>query len=131
MELKFKNVNHQNFYLINVEKTNRSKDPYRKALFYVLGLINETRNNINSLDNFDEKCIEFDGLNQPWQTGTSMRVTKLAFNLFNGFNGDIGEDKPIDNMSDYTPYNLFDNGLMVYMLEGIKILYEVYVKDIE
>lgn len=124
--MKFLNKKHEAFYTLNIEKTNSFNDPYRKALFYTLGLTEETRNFIERLYNFKERCIEFDGLKDPWQTGTSMRVTRLAFNLFNGFNGDIGEDKPIDDCDKYTPYNLFDTSLMLYMFEGIRLLYPYY-----
>lgn len=119
----FKDKAHQEFYVQNVEKTNSFKDPYRQALFYALGLTNETRNNIDRLYNFKERCIEFDGLHDGWQTGTSIRVTRLAFNLYNGFSGD-GETSSDCNM--YTPYNLFDCCLMVYMLEAVKLLYPNY-----
>lgn len=122
----FKDKEHEEFYTQNIEKTNSVRgDPYRKALFYTLGLTKETRNNIERLYNFKERCIEFDGLKDGWQTGTSMRVTRLAFNLFNGFNGNTG-DETMDNCDRYTPYNLFDNCLMVYMFEAVKLLYPNY-----
>ncbi len=125
----FKDKVHQDFFIQNIEKTNSQKDPYRKALFYALGLTAETRNNIDRLYNFKDRCIEFHGLKDGWQTGTSMRVTRLAFNLFNGFNGDLGEGEPMDDCNKYTPYNLFDNGLMVYMFEAVKLLYPCYVLE--
>ncbi len=124
----FKDKGHEEFYNFNVARTNSAKDPYRKALFYTFGLTGETRRNIDRLYNFKKRCIEFDGLHDGWQTGTSMRVTRLAFNLFNGFNGDTGEDEPIDECHKYTPYELFDNSLMVYMFEAVKLLYPDYWK---
>jgi len=125
--LLFKDKQHEEFYTQNIEKTNSFKDPYRKALFYTLGLTEETRKYVDRLYNFKERCIEFDGLKDGWQTGTSVRVTRLAFNLFNGFNGGCGDVKPIDDCDRYTPYNLFDCCLMVYMLEAVKLLYPSYV----
>ena len=124
----FKDKDHQEFYAQNIEETNSFKDPYRKALFYTLGLTEETRRYIGRLYNYKQRCIEFDGLKDGWQTGTSMRVTRLAFNLFNGFNGDTC-DEAIDDCDRYTPYNLFDNCLMVYMLEAVKLLYPAYVLE--
>lgn len=44
------------------------------------------------------------------------------FNLFNGFSGN-------DDSYSYTPYYLFDNSLMIYMLEAVKLLYPAYAKD--
>ncbi|RCX20918.1 hypothetical protein DFR58_101120 [Anaerobacterium chartisolvens] len=124
-EALFMNDAHREFYIMNIQKTNSFSDPYRKALFYALGLTAETRNNINSLYDFADNAIDFDGLNRPWQTGTSAKVTKLAFNLYNGFCGDLGGE-PIDYPSDYTPYNLFGNELMNWMFEAVKLLYPCY-----
>lgn len=125
----FKDKKHEDFYNFNIEKTNSFKDPYRKALFYLFGLTEETRKNIDSLYDFKERCIEFEGLRKSWQTGTTTRITRLAFNLFNGFSGNTGEEGNNDDCCNYTPYNLFDNSLMVYMLEAVKLLYPTYVKD--
>lgn len=121
----FKDEKHKEFFIQNIEKTCSHKDPYRKALFYTLGLTGETQRNIDRLYNFKDRCIEFDGLKDGWQTGTSIRVTRLAFNLYNGFNGDTGNET-IDDVGMYTAYNLFDCGLMVYMLEAVKLLYQAY-----
>lgn len=38
--MKFKNEQHKNFYMENIQKTNSEHDHYRKALFYTLGLQN-------------------------------------------------------------------------------------------
>lgn len=124
----FKDKEHEDFYNFNIEKTNSYKDPYRQSLFYLFGLTKETRQNIDSLYNFKERCIEFEGLTEPWQTGTTTRVTRLAFNLFNGFSGNTGEEGNNDDCCSYTPYNLFDNSLMIYMLEAVKLLYPTYAK---
>jgi hypothetical protein len=119
----FLDSKHEEFFSECLKKSNREGDSYHRALFYVLGLTAETRRNIDTLYHFKNKCIEFDDLNAAWQTGTSTRVTRLAFNLFNGFTGINEEDA-----YKYTLYNLFDTGLMIYMLEGIKLLYPCYTK---
>jgi len=124
--VKFKDDEHRHFFETQVTKTNTWNDPYRKALFYTLGLTEQTRDHINALYNFKKKCIDFDGLQKPWQTGTSMKVTRLAFNLYNGFAGSEG----IDDSERYTPYNLFDTGLMLYMFEAIILRYPSYA-DLE
>lgn len=127
MNYKFKDSDHKNFYEEWINKTNSSKDPYRKALFYTLGLTEETRNNINSLYNLKRNCVKFEGLNKGWQTGTTLRICRLAFNLYNGFCGTKNEDEEFD-AADYTPYWLFNCGLLNYMLEAVKIRYEEYMR---
>lgn len=123
MEYKFKDEEHKKFFKKLVAETNSDKDPYRKALFYTLGLTEETRNNINSLYDFNGNCIDFDGLHGEWQTGTSMKICRLAFNLYNGSYGQHGDT---ESPEDYTPYGLFDCGLIEYMFEAIRIRYEEY-----
>lgn len=125
----FLDKEHEEFYNSNIEKTKSAEDPYRKALFYTLGLTEETRRNINTLYDYKERIIRFEGLNKGWQTGTSTKVTRLAFNLFNGFAGDTGgEDTKYDG-SDFTPYYLFGNSLMPYMFEAVKLLYSCYASQ--
>ena len=123
MTYKFKDAEHKGFFLEWVQKTDSANDPYRKALFYALGLTEETRRNIDSLYNLKERCIEFDGLHSGFQTGTSIRVCRLAFNLYNGLHG---EQEESESAVDYTPYGLFDCSLINYMLEAVKIRYEEY-----
>ena len=102
----------------NTRKT--VEDPYRKALFYALGLTNETRKNIVNLYDFNEGVIILEGLQRPWQTGTSGRVTRLAFNLFNDYNGEG------DESVNFTPSNIFCDSLMPYLFEAIKLRYPEY-----
>lgn len=124
--MKFKDDEHKYFFETLVTKTNTWNDPYRKALFYTLGLTEQTRDHINTLYDFKKKCIKLDALQKPWQTGTSMKTTRLAFNLYNGFAG----SEEVDSSERYTPYNLFDTGLMPYMFEAIILLYPSYA-DLE
>ncbi len=122
--MNYLNSEHQVFFEKQVIRTNSGDDPYRKAFFYLLGLTTETRKNINDLYDFEENCIEFEGLDKPWQTGTSTKLTRLAINLYNGYFGTEFGGK-------YTPYNLFDCELMCYMFEAIKLLYPHYVKIVD
>lgn len=119
MMFNFMSEEHKDFYFKQIAKTESVNDPYRKALFYTLGLTGETRSNITALYNFEEGSIEFDGIKSAWQTGTTLKVTKLAFNLYNGYAGEVDES---DSPSRYTPYSLFDCELMPYMLEAVKVL---------
>jgi hypothetical protein len=116
----FKDTKHQEFYEENITKTKAEKDPYRKSFFYALGLTNDTRRNIEDLYDFHEGGLIPEGLRQPWQTGTSMRVTRLAFNLFNDYDGEGAES------GDFTPSNIFCDGLMAFFFEAVKLRYPEY-----
>ena len=122
----FKDNKHQEFFEENVRKTNSAGDPYREALFYTLGLTGETRNNIADLYDFEENAIKPEGIKNPWQTGTSSRVTRLAFNLYNGYHGN---DELNDDVGRYTPENIFCDGLMFYFFEAVKLRYPEYYHD--
>ncbi|MBG9795488.1 hypothetical protein ABD76_24735 [Paenibacillus dendritiformis] len=121
----FKDLAHEQFYEGNVIRTHRQHDPYRKALFYLLGLTEDTRRNINDLYNFKEDSIRLEGLNEGWQTGTTSRLTRLAFNLYTGYTGESEEDARY-----YSPYYLFDNGLLPYFFEAVKLRYPSYASDL-
>lgn len=123
----FKDRLHEEFYKTNVSKTNSGSDPYRKALFYTLGLTAETRDHIVALYDYKEKCIDFDGLCKGWQTGTSKKVTRLAFNLYNGCAYDSDEDFQNGKLSQYYVVDeIFCCGLAPYFYEAIKLRYPEY-----
>ena len=121
----FINEAHKNFFLDCIRKTNSANDPYRQALFYMLGLTDDTRRNINKLYNFKERGIIIDGLFDGFQTGTSTKVTRCAFNLYNGFTGDMGAERK-DDPEYYSPYHLYATGLMPYFFEAAKLRYPEY-----
>lgn len=112
---------HREFFFENLAKS-KSNDAYHRAFFYLMGCNPKTRRNINSLFDFDENCICHDGLDNGWQTGGTLRLCRLAFNLWNGYT-----EQGQENMA--TPYELFDCDYASYMLEGIKIRYAEYFGD--
>lgn len=120
----FKDDNHRKFYEDNIRRTQSEMDPYRKAFFYTAGLTSETRREINDIYDYDDECIILNALKQPWQTGTSQKVTRLAYNLYNGYVGTESESKEL-----YTPYMLFESELIIYMLEAVKILNDCYTNN--
>ena len=113
------------FYHSCITKASAAHDVYHKALFYTLGLTDETRRHIETLYDFKNRCIITEGLFDGFQTGTSIKVTRMAFNLFNGFTGDTQASEK-DSPSLYSPYNLYDTGLMAYFFEAVKLRYPEY-----
>ena len=107
MSIKFKNKDHEKFYEQCLGRTG-SLDPYHKAFFYTMGISSETRKHIEDVFNFREDAIRPEGLNKGWQTSGSSCLTRLAFNLWNGWNAD----------GCATPYDLFTTSDATYMLEG-------------
>jgi hypothetical protein len=116
MLIKFYDERHQSFYQDMIEKTSAHGDRYHQALFYVLGLTDATRWNVNSLYDFRENVINLSGLNEPWQTGETKNLTRLAFNLFSGYS-----ESGIDANRLYTPYFLFKTNFIEYCFEAVRI----------
>ncbi len=117
--LKFYDDEHKNFYIERTE--NKDLDCYNKSLIYLLGLTAETRNNLNKLYDEVSKEIKIEGTDEKFHTGTSFAVTKLAFNLFNGYCG--LEDR---QARQYTVENIFCyKEFAEYFYEAIKIRFEM------
>lgn len=112
----FKNEEHKKSYEeFKLRACISEFDKERKSLFYLLALLEETRNNINDLYDFENNWIKHEGLNKGWQTSGSIKVSKLAFNLYNGWKGEDGDD--------YSPLELFSvsDENREYLLESIRI----------
>lgn len=121
-DIKFRSKEHREFYQAMMQKS-KVNDVYHRAFFYVMGISGETRANINQMFDFKSDGIKPEGMHGGWQTSGSIRVCKLAFNLWNGYT-------ETEHKSDYTPYELFCCGYAPYLLEGIKVRYPEYCRDI-
>lgn len=95
--MKFVNDQHEQFYKTH---TNESDENEKKALVYILGIDDDCRSHFNHLYT-DLNCIRPEGLREGWQTGASMRITRLAFNFF------IWQTVEGDDPEKYTPYEIF------------------------
>lgn len=118
MSIKFKNREHEKFYEQCLARTG-GLDPYHKAFFYTMSISNETRKHVEDVFDFQEDIIRPEGLNKGWQTSGSSCLTRLAFNLWNGWNAD----------GCATPHDLFTTSDAGYMLEAIRIRYPEYCRE--
>lgn len=117
--MKFYNEKHQNYF--NEMSQKKKLDVYNKAIIYLLGLTEETRINTADIYNIEKGEINIEGLEKAWQTGTTSIICRLAFNLFNGYNGDV-EESP----RTYTPEAIFcRTELAPYFYEAIKIRFNI------
>ena len=72
---------HEKFYYEKLKEV-RYQDVYHKALVYCLGISNDTRRNIKSIYDFKTGCVKTECLHEGWQTSGSVRIIRLAFNLY-------------------------------------------------
>jgi len=112
MEIKFISDEQKTFY---EEILNRSRkvDVYHRAFFYLIGLTHDTRQHVSSLFDFVGDVIIPEGLDAGWQTGSTTRICRLAFNLWNGYDG--------EGTNGYTPDELFCCEFAEYFCEAIKL----------
>ena len=132
----FKDNKHENAFYYFVDKMQlKHSDPERVALAYLLALNTDCRNHINDLYDFEERGIIIEGLDKAWQTHTSLRTTRLAFNLYNGYcydgqtyKGSDGYEMDLPSEL-YSPVYLFSCDLAAYFLEAIKLRYPEYTEE--
>ena len=89
-----------------------------------MGISAETRSHIRALFDFKEGIIKPEGLSAAWQTGSTRRLCRLAFNLWNGWTEEGNENRS-------TPYWLFDCGFAPYFFEAIRLRYPEYCRSME
>ena len=88
-----------------------------------MGIAEETRKNIHLMFNFKEDCIEPEGMHGGWQTSGTVKVCHLAFNLWNNYT-EKGREKS------FTPEDLFCCEFAPYFMEGIKVRYPEYCREL-
>lgn len=123
----YRDKEHKEYYQYLLKKTRKQGDPYYESALYLLSLLPETREHINSLYDFKGSCIKIDGLTQGWQTSGTMKICRLAFNLYNGYHFDSDWETPNTDGA-YTPYELFATPEAPYMLEAIRLRYTEYTR---
>jgi hypothetical protein len=78
--IMFADDRHKAFYMNQSQKL--KPDVYLKSLIYTLGMCNDTRRNFNFIYDSGLREINPDAIHESWQTGSSLKVTRLAFQLF-------------------------------------------------
>ena len=126
--IRFADEAHKAFYIEHAQKL--KPDAYLKSLIYTLGICRDTRRNFGSVYDGSTRAIIPGAICQPWQTGSSLKVTRLAFQLFTdttptAFMGDVPD---IDECRHYSVSNIFCCGFAPYFFEAIILRYHEYFK---
>lgn len=72
---------HEKFYYEKLQEV-RYQDVYHKALCYCLGINGDTRKNADRIYNFKTGSVKTKCLHEGWQTSGSLKVVRMAFNLY-------------------------------------------------
>ena len=120
--IQFRSAAHRDFFLEMMSQC-RVNDCYHRAFFYVMGIAPETRANIRQMFDFKDDLIIPEGMHGGWQTSGTVKVCYLAFNLWNNY-VEEGREKS------FTPEDLFCCGFAPYFMEGIKVRYPEYCREL-
>ncbi len=124
MMIHFYNAEHKRLYELYIRKARIDEDLERLSCFYLLALIGATKQtsynfNVENYYNFHKNEIISDSLNRAELTGTTTRIVKLAYILFNDCPSIEPEHRSINQIFGYS--EKYDP----YMLEAIKIRYRI------
>lgn len=128
-QILFVNKAHEDFYNETLNKV-RSQDVYHQALCYCLGINADTRRNINHIYDFKSGCVKTECLHDGWQTSGSLRVVRMAFNLYcNGTPSVYDYEDAEEQLAEcrqYTVEDLFCCEYAAYFWQAIQIRYPEY-----
>lgn len=129
--MRFIDNDHKIFYENKLKELQRygKTDCYYRSITYCLSICETTRDHFDNLFNIGKGEININALQAPYQTGSSEKVTRMAFSLWNRCNYDSDED--IENNKPsiyYNPSEIFCCGYAPYFYEAIKIRYPEYTK---
>ena len=120
---------HKKFYYEKLKEVTE-QDEYHKALVYCLGISNDTRRNIKSIYDIKTGCVKPECLREGWQTGSSVKVVRMAFNLYCGGTPSVcDDDDPYEQTDEcrlYTVDELFCCSYAPYFWQAIQLRYPEY-----
>ena len=120
---------HEQFYYEKLKEV-RYQDVYHKALVYCLGISNDTRNHINKIYDFKTGCVKTECLKEGWQTSGSVKVVRMAFNLYCNGTPSVSDyrktKEQLSECSQYTVEELFCCSYAPFFWQAVQIRYPEY-----
>ncbi len=128
-QIVFADKEHEKFYYEKLGQA-RYQDCYHQALIYVLGISRDTREHFSQIYDIKTGNIRPKCLHEGWQTSGSVRVVRLAFNLYTDTTPSVDnykrKDEQIDECKEYSVSDIFCCSYALYFWEGIKLRYPEY-----
>lgn len=122
--MEFRDQKHEKLY-DEICSRMKNLDDYHKSLAYLLALDAVCREHISDIFDLNEDGIRPACITASWQTGTSQKTCRLAFNLWNGRTSD-GEN---DSASPYYAVDeIFDCEYAPYYWQAVKLRYPQYTE---
>lgn len=120
--IQFKNKIHSDRYKELMLKMLHDNVYYR-SVAYLIALNDDCYRNKSSIFNIEKGRIILEGVNEGWQTSSSLRATRLMFNLWNGYCYDESDVEGPLVSSDYTVSEIFYDSDARYYFEAVKLRY--------
>ena len=128
-ELIFKNESHRKFYEEWLPKC-RYQDGCHKALVYCLGMSEGTRSYVEEIYDFRTGCVQPKCLKSGWNTSGSLKVIRMAFNLYCNGTPSVENYKKRDEQlmecRQYSVEELFCSEYARYFWQAIQLRYPEY-----
>ena len=125
-EIIFISEAHEKFYYEKLKEI-RYQDVYHKALCYCLGISDDTRRNANRIYDFKTGCVKTECLHEGWQTSGSVKVVRMAFNLYCNGTPSVDDykdaEEQLNECRQYTVEELFCCAYAPYFWQAIQIRY--------
>lgn len=132
--IPFRNKEHETFYYEKLARC-RYDDVYHKALVYCLGLERDTRDHVDRIYDFTTGLVKPECLREGWQTSGSVKVVRMAFNLYCDGTPSVElyrkKDDQLKECRCYTVDELFCCGMAQWFWEALKIRYPEYCNSVD
>ena len=124
--IRFADKQHEAFYLEQIQRLR--DDVYHRALIYTLGISPDTRKHFSGLYDPATRTIKRQAIRAPWQTGGSLKVTRLAFQLFTDSTPTAydGDNRDFQECFKYSVSDIFCTGYAPYFVQAIQLRYPEY-----
>lgn len=127
----FQSEAHRKFYEEKILQLHA--DVYLRALIYTVGICPDTRKRWECFYNETEHEIKPEVISRGWQTGTSVKLTRLAFQLFTdstptayGYNEHYCETRDFDECQRYSISDIFCCEYAPFFMQAVKLRYSEY-----
>ena len=118
----FRDAQHKSLYN-NLCGQFKHIDEFHTALLYLIALDEVCRQHIPDIFSIEQDSIKPECIAESWQTGTSRKTCRLAFNLWNGRAADSDSENASPN---YAVDEIFNCEYAPYFWQAIKLRFPEY-----
>ena len=125
-DILFYNKEHKKFFCRNFPKC-RDFDVYHMALIYCLGIDKSVREHFENVYDIRTGLIKTEALQEGWQTSGSLRVIRLAFNLYTNGTASVDDyedaEEKLNECKSYAVEEIFCCWYAPYFWQSFRLRY--------